>query len=144
MRLFELASACYCYGIQTGFDRGYGEFLSRTQPRFRIQDRDHRASLLKWLNAWGCRQFARRYHADASRQLADWAEQYSALLPAPRRGLWALSDQDVEKMGVPFRALCHLRASTRRRKKGASPVEFGPTGAAKILFALRGEASALG
>jgi hypothetical protein len=140
MRLFELAVACYCYGVQTGFDKGYREFLSETQPRCDVTNEDHRKSLLKWLNAWGCRQFARQYHAEASRLLADWAARYLSQLPPPERNLLSMSDEDIDKVGTPYEALCRLQASSRQRKSGASFVEFGPTGAAKILFAFRKEA----
>jgi len=69
VRLFQLAYACRLYGEFTDFDATYERFLSVTHPSFDVLNASHRKALFKWLNAWGCRQFAVDYHGLASENL---------------------------------------------------------------------------
>ena len=62
MTLAELAFACFCYQRMTDYDGSYLLFRQATQPFIDLGNQAHRASLLIWLNQWGCRQFAIEYH----------------------------------------------------------------------------------
>lgn len=69
MKLVELAFACYIYDRMTDFNRSYHKFLEKTKPQLDISIDDHRLALLKWLNDWGCRQFYRDFHKQASEEI---------------------------------------------------------------------------
>jgi hypothetical protein len=90
-----------------------------------------------WLNAWGCRQFAKAYHAVASDSLANWSKTWLARLPGPDVHLTDLSPAQVVPCAAAYDALRVCRASLKQRAGRAFPVTYGPTGAAKTLFALR-------
>jgi len=62
MNLFQLRLGCFLYGIFTDFDKTYQALLSKTGGNLDPENLDHRLSLIKWLNTWGCRQFAVKYH----------------------------------------------------------------------------------
>ena len=138
MRLCELAFACYVYSQMTDYDNAYGRFLEATNytPDLRIPK--HRIELLEWLNRWGCRQFAKNCFDLASDEIGTWYEDSNDLLPSPDKALLDLRDADIESASTAYERLAERTASTRRRKNGGkSTVRAGPTGAAKVLFAIR-------
>lgn len=100
---------------------------------------DHRACLFTWLNAWGCRQFALTHHATtASDSLLRWADVWLSQLPAPDRLLTDLDAGEIRRCAAAYEALRHETASYKTRRDGSRiTVTFGPTGAAKTLFAFR-------
>lgn len=139
MRLFELAYTCRLYGQLAGFDialedlrRAVGSLLEPTNPV-------HRIALFKWLNAWGCRQFAIAHHAStASDSLVEWASVWLPRLPDPGAQLTDLSPDDLTVTATAYERLRDARASWRTLPDGrSSSVSFGPTGSAKALYALR-------
>ena len=74
MRLFELAYACRLYAHLAGFDRPLQDLRTAVGPVLDPTTAEHRVALFKWLNAWGCRQFAIAHHAStASESLVEWA-----------------------------------------------------------------------
>lgn len=99
--------------------------------------RVHREALLVWLNQWGCRQFALKYHEQASREILSWHSEHSPTLFPRNRNLWELTEPELASAGAAYESLSSRIASYRNRKGKAHPVEIGPTGAAKILFAIR-------
>jgi hypothetical protein len=141
MRLFELAYACHLYGEppNSRYDTAYSRFLAATKPVFDILDHRHRRALLAWLNSWGCRQFARKFHDQASEHLRNWAQENLTHLPPTGSSLLTLTDVDFVNAGVLYASLRNLQASIRQRSGNSYPVTFGPIGAAKILFALRSQ-----
>ncbi len=134
MKMAELAFACYIYGNMTDYDDSYLRFVQETQPSLNLNIEQHRIALIKWLNDWGCRQFAIDYHNLASRQILDWFEEFGHLLFPVNRTLLDLSESDFLLIHRAYANLVHRTASMRG---GHTKVEIGPTGTAKILFALR-------
>jgi hypothetical protein len=137
MEISELAVAAYLYECFTGSDEGYGKLLEATGRNCDLAKPSHRDALIKWLRNWGCRQFAVKHHALASRELLSWHKEFGKKLPRRGAKLWELSDNDLDAYAKLFNSLARKRASVRRTKKGTSNVRIGPTGAAKILFAIR-------
>lgn len=137
MTLSELAFACLVYGGLSDYDESYLHFLKKTGGSVDLGNPDHRETLLVWLNRWGCRQFAKSWHQHASAELLSWHNEYGSTLFPRDRDLWELSEQELASVGHAYGSLSRRIASYRKRNGGRSPVEFGPTGAAKILFAIR-------
>jgi len=139
MRFFELAYACRIYGEFTDFDATYSHFLSKTKPALDILNPEHRERLLAWLNSWGCRQFALKFHDQASKHLGNWGQENLTRFPPTESTLLTLTDADFVNAGILYAGLRDLQASVRQRSGNSYPVTFGPTGAAKTLFALRNQ-----
>jgi len=138
MKLFEIAFACYIYGQMSDYDSSYCDFLKATNHKPDIKIAEHRIELLKWLNKWGCRQFAKNYHRLASEEIRTWYEQFNGLLFPTRKTLLELSDDEAAVASKAYADLAERKASKRNTKSGGkSDVMIGPTGAAKILFAIR-------
>jgi hypothetical protein len=102
-----------------------------------LNDPAHRQAITRWLNDWGCRQFAIEHHDLAKQELSDWHSQCSALLPAATIHVWELTDTDYTNLHRAYDSLANRTASLRRRGINQSKVRFGATGAAKTLFSLR-------
>jgi hypothetical protein len=141
VRLFELAYCCRLYGCLTGFDDTLNQLRHRTAPGLDLHLPEHRAALFQWLNSWGCRQFAKDHHATtASGSLVRWSDAWLDKLPPPGVHLTELSVPELELALGAYDALRVSVASQRRLGTDSSAdVTFGPTGAAKTLFALRPE-----
>jgi hypothetical protein len=140
MDMGQLEWACRLYGQLTNYDASLRELRSAVDGRLDPWRADHRARLLRWLNQWGCRQFALDYHEIASESLAAWADAWMADLPNAAVTLVDLTDGEVRTYAEAYADLARRTASYKRRAKRTSAVTFGPTGAAKTLFALRPEA----
>lgn len=59
MKLNELAAACKLYDEKTNFDDSYIDFIKSIDYSLDLTKPLHRQYLLKWLNRWACRQFAK-------------------------------------------------------------------------------------
>ncbi|KYK34792.1 MAG: hypothetical protein AYK22_04780 [Thermoplasmatales archaeon SG8-52-3] len=140
MKLFELAYACHIYREFSDFDTTYERFLRETKPNFDILNPRHRKALLVWLNSWGCRQFSINFHEKASEQLRIWGQKNFSKLPTIGTSLLIFTDNDFVNAGTLYVNLRDMQASIRQRNGKSESVKFGPTGAAKILFALRDQA----
>jgi hypothetical protein len=137
MKLFELACSCRLYANFTDYDESL-EQLRTGCPELDPLNSGHRAALLVWLNAWGCRQFAKEYHHMASASLADWAATWFARLPGPDVRLTDMTQDQIALCAQAYEALRDRKASLKQPAVGPEfYVTFGPTGAAKTLFALR-------
>jgi hypothetical protein len=141
MNLAELAFACYIYTRMTDFDGSYCRFLEKVSPQLDLKQERHRMALLKWLNDWGCRQFALLYHPLASREIGDWYQHCGQELFPEDCTLLSLTDTEFAKVQPAYSNLVGRPASIRKLKDGGeTQVQIGPTGAAKILFAIRPKA----
>jgi len=129
MRLFELTVACYIYPIIAGYDKSYCEFLKKTSPSLNMLDSEHRKSLLIWLRKWGCRQFESDYGDKASNNLKSWYKVHNNLLPSLKKSILDISNNELKNTVKAYDTLKKVRASESKT--------VGPTGASKILFALR-------
>ena len=134
MHLFELAYACRIYSAT--FDTALDRFRRSVMPRLDPINADHRIHLLRWLNAWGCRQFAIRDHPQASMGILNWSNEHLRHLPDRDAKLEELPDSTLDAVEVAYAALCECTASIRSKAARMYRVNVGPTGAAKILFAL--------
>jgi hypothetical protein len=142
MHLFQLAYCCRLYGEITRYDASIDEMRSATRDGgLDLHDAVHTEALLRWLNNWGCRQFAVEYHGSASEMLGFWSDRWLSALPASDASLSVLDLSALEAVGNAYVDLASQQASTRRLGGDRmSVVTVGPTGAAKILHALRPEA----
>jgi hypothetical protein len=138
MKLGELAFACHVYSYMIDYDSSFSRLLSATKPRLDLHHDKHIMDLLKWLNDWGCRQFAKKDHPDAAREIKSWYGEFAEKLVPKEKTLISLSEDDLKGIESAYSNLCSKIASNRRSRNGKiSPVVVGPTGTAKILFALR-------
>lgn len=136
MRLFELAYACRVYGHMTDYDNALVQFCKVAQPQLDPSRPEQQVALFRWLNEWGCRQFAKQHHATvAAVSLVRWADRWLGSLPGPDARLEELGPAELKRAADAYGALQSQIAS--HRGASSTPVRFGATGAAKTLFALR-------
>lgn len=136
---YDLLFASHVYGPMSGADASYNNFMVATHHKPDLGKDEHCYELLKWLNRWGCRQFAKDYHTAASATIKDWWKDTQ--LPPPNRELLDLLSRDFDNIRTAYKSLAELQASQRKSDSGLNTVvEIGPTGAAKILFAIRPKA----
>lgn len=102
-----------------------------------LEREDHRTLVLRWLRSWGCRHLARASEERSSTALLDWYRRFSHLLSPPDRSLVDLEPDSLTAAAIAFGTLSDWPASSRQRKSAPVPVRFGPTAAAKTLFAIR-------
>ena len=140
MKLSQLAFACYLYRAFTDFDKSFIDFLKATNYSVDLTISEHRNKLLIWLNSWGCRQFAVEYHNLASKEILSWYNEYKSNLPSSTKFLWELSESEFISVTMAFESLSKRTASIRKKNKNTYSVSIGPTGASKILFAIRPKA----
>lgn len=133
MTLAGLAFACHIYDCMEGYNSSYRRFRSDTAQGLDLRNPDHSKALLRFLNGWGCRQFARAHHRAAAQEIAEWYANDGCKLFGEAKDLLSLSNADLEQVEHMYSSLVDRPACERREK----PVKIGPTGAAKILFALR-------
>lgn len=139
MTLGELAFACYVFSRD--YDDAYAQLLTATNPAVDLDDERHRLALLKWLNKWGCRQFKRDCHTAASNEIKDWHEEFRDDLCPMGATLLSLTEEQLEKIERAYSGLVDRTACYKNGKGGRTTrVTIGPTGTAKILFALRPDA----
>ncbi|MFO7446491.1 MAG: hypothetical protein R6W90_08995 [Ignavibacteriaceae bacterium] len=137
MNLAELEQACFCYGSETKYDRSYLQFLQTINSILDLNNEEHRFALMKWLNHWGCRQFSKEYHDFAQKKLHVWYKEYADQLFTVNRNLWEFGGEDLPIIRNLYESLLNLEASYYSRGNKIILKRFGPTGAAKILFAIR-------
>ena len=138
LRLFDLAYACRLYREMTNYDEALKKLPSGWEEGgLDLEKEEHRHCLLRWLNNWGCRQFSKKHHEMASRELLDWSRKWARSLPHEQLGLIALSSTELTLVACAYHNLSERRAGLRNVSGRACPVRFGPAGAAKTLFALR-------
>ena len=139
MNLYQLAFTCYIYDSYTTFNRTYKVLRSAVGKSLDINNPDHRKLLIEWLNKWGCRQFSLEHHQTASHEILAWYKDgHVEKLPTVKQ-LWELKESEFDKISYAYNALACRVASKKEKNKKVLTVTVGPTGASKILFALRPE-----
>ncbi len=136
MNLGELALVCFAYGAMN-YDDALGQFERRVAGDIDLSQEEHRLAMLHWLNQSQHRQFSLGHHELASRELLDWHTEFDSTLPPKRAHLWEIPGFTLEEYERVFDSLAKRRASYRQNDGRRLAVSFGPTAAAKILFALR-------
>lgn len=138
MKVPSLAFCCNLYSSVTNYDDSYIVFLKATNPAPNLDLEDHRVLLLGWLNKWGCRQFAKKYHNLASEEIRTWYQEFKSTAFPREKVLLDLSEKEIEFASQSYERLTERQASKRKMRSGnLSTISIGPTGAAKILFAIR-------
>ena len=138
MKLGDLAFTSYIYERMGDYDRSYKRFLNSSRPEIDLNSDLHLMALLKWLNEWGCRQFAKEYHELAAKEIKEWYYEYYPHLISRDATILSLTDVDIQLVERAFSGLVEKTACYRKLPgERLSRVEVGPTGTAKILFALR-------
>lgn len=136
--LAELAFACYIYANITDYDSSYHNFRLAISDELNLKDPHHRQVLITWLNQWGCRQFSKECHNLASDEISQWYRKSGHLLPDKNLNLNELSHQELKDADEAYLSLSLKTACIRKtRAEKPSKITIGPTGASKILFALR-------
>ena len=130
----RLATAVGLFGRDTTAQDTWDAFRGATVPGANPARADHRAALLRWLNAAGCRI---RYPRDGEPDLFDagisaWWEQHGQLLPDVEVSITELTDDQIAKIGSCFTELRAAPVALASR-----PRPLGPTAASKLLHALR-------
>jgi hypothetical protein len=138
MKLGELAFACYIFGLMSDYDNSYRLFLESIRPKIDLCSNAHLMVLLKWLNAWGCRQFAVVNHELAANEIKDWYGEFNQYLPSAEATVLTLTEEDFSKIERAYAGLVEKTASYRKLSgERISKETVGPTGTAKILFAIQ-------
>lgn len=92
---------------------------------------------LQWLRDWGCRGLRREDNSASSRALRQWWEDWADILPATQVTLDALDDYGLDVAAEAYGDLARRPAARRRHRNGFITVRFGPTTAAKAMYAVR-------
>jgi hypothetical protein len=117
-------------------DRSYEAFMQVTGSSPDLSDPAHRAALLVWLNAWGCRIRCPRA-GEASPfddSVADWWARWRRRLPHHRARLATVTDRHIDAVAAAYGDLCERPVASTGR--GAAR-RLGPTAAAKTLYVIR-------
>ncbi len=139
MRVFDLVYCCRLFGEVAPTDPSWVELHEHTGGRVDLRDGGHRLATVVWLRKWGCRSLASEDTDLTLAAMAGWAETWSDRLPAETT-LDRLTDDEIEVAADAYAELAGAHAAHRRVKGKPIPVTFGPTAAAKTLYALRPEA----
>ena len=137
MNLYELAFTCCVYNSFTDFNNSYKVLQQEVEYSLNLFHLEHRKTLIAWLNKWGCRQFARDYHKAASDVLLAWHQEGHIAKISRDKVLWEMNEEEIGQVGGIYDALAYKIASKPARGDKLIPKTVGPTGASKILFALR-------
>ncbi len=102
MQLYEVAIACRAYTTFGGeFDDSFRQFVAKTGGALGLESDDCGSALMKWLNAWGCRQFAKDAHDDALERIRLWAQRYLPDLPAETKSILELTAPRARGRSTP-------------------------------------------
>jgi len=137
--LAHLALACLIFNSLTSYNRSLGVLNAETGGRIDLTIEEHRASLLRWLNAWGCRHLSIEQHPVASDSIRDWYKDEGARMIPSDRPLWQLEDHDLAQAAAVYGSLKDRDGAQLKRRGDEHTVHIGATAASKILFALRPE-----
>lgn len=123
MTLAELVFATFVF---SRLDNGaYDGLLEKTGDYIDLSLLDHRLAIIKWLSKYGVRGIATEHHDIMSEQIRIWHENNE--LFDHNRNLSELGDDDLVLISNAYENLMQIE-------------HIGPTGAAKLLFAVRPKA----
>lgn len=134
--LSKLAVAGMLFNSLTPYNNSLTIFRSATGDSLDLANSEHRNALMKWLNAWGCRNLSKDQHQIASESILDWYQTYHGSLFSNRKPLWKLGDQELDIVAHAYGSLKDRIAARRFRHGKNSDVHIGATAASKILFAI--------
>lgn len=140
VNLYDLALSSYVYDCLAPGETSPSKVFSATNGSVDLGDEEHRRTLLKWLNEWGCRHLAKEYHEMASSAILDWDRNSTSNLFPEDRVLGYLSDQEMAEAASIYGALKDKIGALHTQNGRTSAVRIGPAAASKVLFALRPKA----
>ena len=130
------------YKIATDYDGSLNILRRRVGATLRLDSADHRTAVLAWLRQWGCRGLDLASEMTSAGALLAWADAWVPHLPESARSLTELSPDEIVTVAIAYGQLASAVAGVRHRARGDSEVTFGPTAAAKTMYALRPNACA--
>ncbi len=130
------------YAIATDYDDSLAILKHHVGAALDLGNADHRKAVLAWLRQWGCRHLNLASEPTSAAALLAWAQRWSPQLPDASLRLAELSTDHIQILAVAFAHLSETVAGTRRLATGDAQVTFGPTAAAKTMYALRPNACA--
>ncbi len=142
LALDDLRERVTAYATATDYDDSLVTLKASTGTELDLAKADHRTALLTWLRQWGCRHLNLASEATSAAALDVWAHRWVPRLPDPKRMLTELSIDDLTTVAVSFAHLSEAVAGIRRLGSREANVTFGPTAAAKTMYALRPNACA--
>lgn len=125
------------YGAVSGYDAAFRRLLAVTCHHLDLQSQTHRAAVIDWLRAWGCRHLRRTDTDRTSQALELWWEAWGEKLPGPETALTGLGEPGLLVIEHAFDALRTVPAAGRNLKGREIDVVFGDTAAAKVMFVAR-------
>jgi hypothetical protein len=142
LELEDLRERVRSYAVATAYDGSLKILRRHIGVALALEKPDHRAAVLAWLRQWGCRGLDLASEETSTGALLTWGDAWVTRLPDPARPLTELSSEEIVTMAVAYGQLAGAVAGIRHRKSGDSHVAFGPTAAAKTMYALRPNACA--
>lgn len=133
----RIAALLRGFASLAGDDRSTARLREATGRELDLTLARHRAALLVWLRAWGCRHLRVADTARSSRALAAWWRRFRASLPAASRSIVDLEADELDAVADAYESLAAAPAAWRVHGEGRASVSFGETAASKALFALR-------
>ena len=140
LTLCKLAMAGAMYDSLTPFNKSLGRLNEDTGNNLDLLNGEHRLSLLKWLNAWGCRNLSKGQHEVASDSILSWYQEEGPGLFSDDEPIWYLGDSELKTAALAYGSLKDKPGAWRLRGGTNNEVHFGPTAASKVLFAIRPQA----
>lgn len=140
MRLFDLVYCCRPYAEATEFDASLTRLWEATDGQVELSRPGHRELTIGWLRAWGCRTLRLEDTELTLRVLEDWADRWLDALHAVDSTIDELTDDELDVAARAYGDLAFTPAAHREFRGRLLDVNFGPTAAAKTLFAIRPKA----
>jgi len=137
--LSDVALACLMFDSLTTYNRSLDVLNVETGSQIDLAIRERRTSLLRWLNAWGCRHLSIKQHDVASDSIRDWYKDEDWRLTSLIRPLWQLEDHELAQAAAAYGSLKDRDGARRMHGDHQQVTHIGFTAASKILFALRPE-----
>jgi len=125
------------YNSLTPFNKSLRLLNDDTGNNIDLTNPEHRRSLLRWLNDWGCRHLAQDQHHVASRSIRDWYLANGTTLFADTETIWELEDRELEVATRAYGTLKDMAGARRLRGGRNLDISIGATAASKILFVIR-------
>jgi len=138
--LYKLALASTMYDSLTPFNKSLKTLNDDTGNNIDLANAEHRRSLLRWLNDWGCRHLARDQHDVASKSIWDWFRANGSTLFTDKKPLWELENRELQASARAYGALKDMTGARRINGGRNLEISIGATAASKILFAIRPKA----
>lgn len=137
MTLYRLAIASAMYDSLTPFNKSLKLLNDYTGNNIDLVNPEHRCSLLRWLNDWGCRHLAQDQHNVASKSIKDWYQANGSTLFAGEKPIWKLENRELKATAWAYGVLKDMPGARRVRGGRNLEISIGATAASKILFAIR-------